>query len=153
MTGWRLGWMILPDDLRETAERLAQNLYISATTLNQHGAQAAFDCYDELNGHIERYQENRDILLRHLPPEFLGNAAPSDGAFYLYADISALTSDSIAFANRLLDDTGVACTAGVDFDPEEGQKFLRLSYAGSTDDMRNACQRINDWLPRLAKTA
>ena len=153
MTGWRLGWMILPDDLRETAERLAQNLYISATTLNQHGAVAAFDCYDELNGHIERYQENRDILLRNLPPEFLGNAAPSDGAFYLYADISAFTSDSIAFANRLLEDTGVACTAGVDFDPEEGHKFLRLSYAGSTDNIRNACQRINDWLPRLAKSA
>lgn len=153
MTGWRLGWMILPEDLRETAERLAQNLYISATTPNQYAAVAAFDCYDELNGHIERYQQNRDILLRDLPPEFLGNAAPSDGAFYLYADISALTSDSIAFANRLLEDAGVACTAGVDFDPEEGQKFLRISYAGSTDDIRSACKRINDWLPHLAKSA
>ena len=114
---------------------------------------AVFDCYDEFNGHIERYQENCDILLRNLPLEFLGNAAPSDCAFYLYADISAFTSDSIAFANRLLEDTGVACTAGVDFDPEEGHKFLRLSYAGSTDNIRNACQRINDWLPRLAKSA
>ncbi|MEL0042037.1 MAG: aminotransferase class I/II-fold pyridoxal phosphate-dependent enzyme, partial [Candidatus Puniceispirillum sp.] len=87
MTGWRLGWMVVPDDLVAVSERLAQNLYISAATLNQIGAIAAFDAYEELDAHIPRYQENRDILYRGLPPEFLGNNAPSDGAFYLYADI------------------------------------------------------------------
>ena len=118
MTGWRLGWMVLPDDLVTTAERLAQNLYISAPTINQVGAIAAFDCYDELNSHVIRYEENRDILRRGLPPEFLGEHAPSDGAFYLYADASALTFDSLDFAEKLLNETGVALTPGVDFDRE-----------------------------------
>jgi len=146
MTGWRLGWMVLPEDLVPTAEILAQNMYISAATINQLGAIAAFDCYDELDQHIPRYQENRDLLCRGLPAEFLGNYAPSDGAFYLYADVSAFTNDSIAFADRILAETGVAITPGVDFDGTEGRTHLRLSYAGATGDIKRAVQRLNDWL-------
>ncbi|MFL2845573.1 MAG: pyridoxal phosphate-dependent aminotransferase [Candidatus Puniceispirillaceae bacterium] len=148
MTGWRLGWVVLPDDLVQTAERLAQNLYISAPTLNQMGAIAAFDCYDELDAHIPRYQENRDLLHRGLPEIFLGDHAPSDGAFYLYADVSALTDDSVTFAGRLLAETGVAITPGVDFDSYHGKTHVRLSYAGSTKEMKKAIQRINAWLAK-----
>ena len=150
MTGWRLGWMVVPDDLVAVSERLAQNLYISAATLNQIGAIAAFDAYEELDAHIPRYQENRDILYRGLPPEFLGNHAPSDGAFYLYADISALTSDSIDFAGRILNDTGIAMTPGVDFDAVDGHTHMRLSYAGSTADIKKAVARLTSWLAKQA---
>ena len=146
MTGWRLGWMVLPDDIVSTAEKLAQNIYISAATINQLGAIAAFDCYEELDAHLPRYQENRDLLYRGLPAEFLGDHAPSDGAFYLYADVRALTNDSVTFAGQILADTGVAITPGVDFDPIEGKAHLRLSYAGSTKDIQKAIQRINNWL-------
>jgi aspartate/methionine/tyrosine aminotransferase len=146
MTGWRLGWMVLPEDLVPTAEILAQNMYISAATINQLGAIAAFDCYDELDQHIPRYEENRDLLYRGLPAEFLGNHAPSNGAFYLYADVSAFTNDSTAFADRILAETGVAITPGVDFDGVEGRTHLRLSYAGATKDIKRAVKRLNDWL-------
>ena len=112
------------------------------------GAIAAFDCYDELDAHIPRYQENRDLLYRGLPKTFLGGHAPSDGAFYLYADVSALTDDSVAFARRLLAETGVAITPGVDFDPRHGKTHVRLSYAGSTKEMTKAVQRIDTWLAK-----
>ena len=149
MTGWRLGWVVLPDDLLQTAERLAQNLYISAPTINQMGAIAAFDCYDELDANILRYQENRDLLCRGLPSSFLGRHAPSDGAFYLYADVGALTDDSVAFTGRMLAEAGVAITPGVDFDACAGKTHVRLSYAGETKDMEKAIRRINDWLPKF----
>ena len=148
MTGWRLGWIVLPDDLVQTAERLAQNLYISAPTMNQMGAIAAFDCYDELDAHIPRYRENRALLHRGLPKIFLGDHAPSDGAFYLYADVSALTDDSVTFAGRLLAETGVAITPGVDFDAHHGRTHVRLSYAGSTEEIKKSIQRINAWLAK-----
>ena len=148
MTGWRLGWVVLPDDLVQVAERLAQNLYISAPTINQMGAIAAFDCYDELNAHVPRYMENRDLLYRGLPKIFLGDHAPSEGAFYLYADVSALTNDSVAFAGRLLAEAGVAITPGVDFDASYGKTHVRLSFAGSTKEMKKAVQRINAWLAK-----
>ena len=126
--------MVLPDGMVSIAERRAQNIYISAATINQLGAIAAFDCYEELNAHLPRYQENRDLLYRGLLAEFLGCHAPSDGAFYLYADVSALTNGSIA--SQILADTGVAITPGVDFDLLEGKTHLRLSYAGSTKDIQ-----------------
>ena len=152
MTGWRVGWAIFPEDLLETVERLAQNLYISAPRPMQAGAMAAFDDYAALDRHVERYRENRDILVRGLPDEFLGDLAPSDGAFYLYADIGNLgmkTLDSIALADAMLREAHVACTPGVDFDQEQGHRHLRLSFAGSTDDMKEASRRINDWLPKF----
>ncbi|MEC8643441.1 MAG: aminotransferase class I/II-fold pyridoxal phosphate-dependent enzyme [Pseudomonadota bacterium] len=150
MTGWRVGWAIFPPDLMETVERLAQNLYIGPPRPMQAGALAAFDDYAALNVNVERYRENCDILIRDLPDAFLGEIAPSDGAFYLYADISNLgmaVPDSIALAEALLREAHVACTPGVDFDRDEGHRHLRLSYAGSTQDMKEASRRINDWLP------
>jgi aspartate/methionine/tyrosine aminotransferase len=152
MTGWRVGWAVFPQDLLETVERLAQNLYISPPRPMQAGAMAAFDDYALLDQHVERYQANRDVLVRDLPDEFLGNLAPSDGAFYLYADISNLgmkTPDSIALADAMLREAHVACTPGVDFDQDQGHRHLRLSFAGSTADMKEASRRINDWLPRF----
>ena len=149
MTGWRLGWMVMPADLREAIERLVQNLFIAAPTPNQIGAVKAFEAGDELDAHIARYQENRDILLSDLHPAFLGNHAPCEGAFYLYADVSALTDDSLAFSKLLLNETGVAVTSGVDFDPEEGQHFVRVSFAGATQDMIEAVARINKFVTSL----
>ena len=149
MTGWRLGWAIFPDDLINNAEKIAQNLFISAPTPNQYGAVAAFDCYDELDAHLPRYQDNRDRLLAELPAEFLGQHAPAEGAFYLYADISAISTSAGDFARRLLDEAGVAVTPGVDFDQTEGERYLRLSYAGSSDSISTAINRINNWLPTI----
>lgn len=146
MTGWRIGWMILPEQLLNTAEKLAQNLYISAPTPNQIAAIAAFDCSEELDQNVRRYKENRNILLSGLSAEFLGNAAPCDGAFYIYADISALSVDSVNFAKKLLDETGVATTPGVDFDPINGHRYLRLSFAGATQTMNEAVKRINEFV-------
>ena len=146
MTGWRLGWVIFPDDLIDNAEKIAQNLFISASTINQYGALAAFDCYAELDAHLPRYRENRDRLLAELPSKFLGQHAPTDGAFYLYADISAMSTDSAAFARRLLNEAGVAVTPGIDFDRADGAKYLRLSYAGSKNTIATAIDRINRWL-------
>ena len=154
MTGWRIGWCILPDDLVEICERLAQNMYISPARPMQEGAMAAFDNYDELDAHALRYRENRDILLHGLPEEFLGEAAPSDGAFYLYTDISNLASgraNSLEMTTAMLEEAHVATTSGLDFDQEQGRHHIRLSYAGTTADMKEASRRINSWLPRYLK--
>lgn len=143
MTGWRLGWMIVPDDLLAPIQKLIANLFISAPTPNQLGAVKAFEAQQDLDQNIARYRANRDILLEGLLPEFLGDYAPCDGAFYLYADVSALTDDSLKLADDLLTKAGVAVTSGVDFDPEQGAKHLRLSFAGDTQDMHEAVRRIN----------
>ena len=143
MTGWRLGWLLMPDDLADRIEKLVQNLFIAAPTPNQMGAIHAFAAKDELQAHLSRYATNRDILLSGLSPLLLGNHAPCDGAFYLYVDISALSDDSLAFSKALLEREGVATTSGVDFDQEQGHLHLRLSFAGSTDDMHEAVKRIN----------
>ena len=110
----------LPDDLVDNAEKIAQNLFISAPTPNQYGALAAFDCYDEFDAHLPRYQDNRDRLLAGLPAEFLGQHAPADGAFYLYVDIGAISNNAGDFARRMLHEAGVAVTPGIDFDQTEG---------------------------------
>ena len=152
MTGWRVGWAIFPDALLETVERLAQNLYIGPPKPMQAGAIAAFDDYAGLQVNVDRYQENRDVLVKTLPPEFLGDMAPCEGAFYLYADISGLSTghvDSVEMADAMLRQIHVACTPGLDFDQEQGRNYLRLSFAGSTADMKEASRRINDWLPKF----
>jgi len=113
--------------------------------LSQQAACAAFDCKDELYAHVTRYRRNRDILLEELPKAGFADLAPADGAFYLYANISKLTPDSQEFCRRMLADTGVACTPGLDFDPLEGKKFMRFSYAGSTADMQEAVRRLKEW--------
>ena len=143
MTGWRLGWMLMPEDLQARMQKCIESLYISAPTPNQIGAIKAFEAQDELDANVARYRENRDILLSGLAPEFLGDHAPCDGAFYLYADITALSDDSLKLADDLLIKAGVAVTSGVDFDQEQGHQHLRLSFAGATSDMHEAVRRIN----------
>ncbi len=146
MTGWRVGWMVVPEDLVRTIERLAQNLYISPAAISQVGALAAFDATEELEANKAVYAANRDLLLMELPRAGLSRLAPADGAFYLYADVSHLTDDSRAFARRMLEETGVAATPGIDFDPARGAQFLRFSYAGSTEAMAEAAKRLRQWL-------
>ncbi len=145
MTGWRLGWMVIPDSLRRPLECLAQNLFISPPTLSQHAAVAAFDHVDDLDALVARYAINRDLLLDGLPNAGFPDLAPPDGAFYIYADVSARTDDSPAFCRRLLDETGIAITPGTDFDPTRGHRFVRFSYAGPTDDIGRALDRLRAW--------
>ena len=145
MTGWRLGWMIVPDDLLRSVECLAQNLFISAPTLSQVSAVAAFDCTEELDGHVARYARNRALLLEELPKAGFTKMAPADGAFYIYADVSDMTDDSEALAKRILEETGIACTPGIDFDTARGRRFLRFSFAGSEETIAEAARRLIAW--------
>jgi aspartate/methionine/tyrosine aminotransferase len=146
MTGWRIGWMVVPPSLVRAIERLQQNLAISVPTLSQIAAEAAFDDVAELSKVKQGYEENRQILIEKLPQAGLDSFLPVDGAFYLYADVSRFSTDSFAFATRMLEEAGIAATPGVDFDPVNGHNFLRLCYAGSPDDMREAVERIHAWL-------
>lgn len=146
MTGWRVGWMVVPDGFSRTMERLQQNLTISVPTLSQIAAEAAFDGRAEMDGVKHGYEVNRRILTEGLPRVGLDHFLPVDGAFYLYADVSRFTGDSTAFATRLLDAVHVAVTPGIDFDPFRGKQFLRFSYAGSEQDMREAVERIGAFL-------
>lgn len=145
MTGWRIGWMVAPEDLLRSIECLQQNLFISAPTLSQHAALAAFDCAGELDANVACYARNRDILLNRLPSAGFADFAPADGAFYLYADVSHLTNDAEAFCRRMLQETGVATAPGNDFDPERGRSFIRISFAGPTDDIEDAVARLEAW--------
>ncbi len=146
MTGWRLGWMILPEDLPRPVECLAQNLFISPPTLSQIAAETAFDCHEELDGYVAAYARNRAVLLRELPKAGFDRLAPADGAFYLYADVSRLTNDSQVFCRRMLAETGVAIAPGIDFDPERGHQFVRFSFAGPEVEMGQAAARLGAWL-------
>jgi aspartate/methionine/tyrosine aminotransferase len=145
MTGWRLGWMVVPPSLLRAVECLAQNFFISPPTLAQHAALAAFDCEAELRGNVARYAANRDLLLSELPKAGFDRLAPADGAFYLYADISALTNDSVEFCRRMLAETGIACTPGTDFDRARGHATLRMSFAGSIETIAEAARRLKSW--------
>jgi aspartate/methionine/tyrosine aminotransferase len=146
MTGWRIGWMVVPPDLIDAVERLAANFFISAPTLSQFGAMAAFDCIDEAQENVARYARNREILLNDLPAAGLADLAPADGAFYIYANVARYTNDSVDFCRRMLAETGIACTPGTDFDPSRGHASIRFSFAGATDDMAEACKRLKAWL-------
>ncbi|MEH3119905.1 MAG: aminotransferase class I/II-fold pyridoxal phosphate-dependent enzyme [Methylorubrum populi] len=146
MTGWRVGWMVVPEALVRGIERLAQNLYISAPTLSQVAALAAFDTLDEIVAIREGYARNRALLLDALPSLGFSDIHPADGAFYLYADIARLTDDASAFCRRMLDEAGVAATPGLDFDPEEGGHHIRFSFAGSQADCAEAVARLKGWL-------
>lgn len=145
MTGWRLGWMVVPASLLRSVECLAQNLFISPPTLSQIAGVAAFGCHDELRANVRRYAENRTLLLTELPKAGFHKLASADGAFYLYADVSHLTNDSLEFCRRMLAETGVAVTPGADFDPERGARFVRFSFAGATADMAEAARRLRQW--------
>ena len=145
MTGWRLGWMVVPEDLLRAVECLAQNLFISPPTLSQLAAVAAFDCHEELEENVARYARNRALLLEELPKAGFDRLAPADGAFYLYADIAHLTNDSEKFCAAMLAETGVAATPGVDFDPARGRAFMRFSFSRETGDMAEAAKRLQEW--------
>jgi aspartate/methionine/tyrosine aminotransferase len=148
MTGWRVGWMVVPDALLRAVERLQQNLSISVPTLSQIAAAAAFDGRDEMEAVKHGYEENRRILVEGLPRVGVAKFLPVDGAFYLYADVSRFSRDSLDFAKRMLEEAGVAATPGIDFDPVHGKEFVRFSYAGSAADMREAVERIGNWLAK-----
>jgi len=146
MTGWRIGWMVVPMDLLRPIERLAQNFFISAPTLSQHAAVAAFDCREELQSNIAVYAANRDLLLDALPRAGLNRLSQADGGFYIYADISEWTDDSAAFCRALLDETGVAITPGLDFDPFRGAQTARISFSRGTSEITEAARRLQAWM-------
>jgi aspartate/methionine/tyrosine aminotransferase len=146
MTGWRLGWMILPEDLGRAVECLTQNFFISPPTLAQIAAATVFDCYAELNANVARYAENRAVLLERLPGAGFEDLAPPDGAFYIYANVAHLTNNSEEFCKLMLAETGVAATPGIDFDPGRGAGYVRFCYAGSTGDMERAADLLKAWL-------
>lgn len=148
MTGWRIGWMVVPESLVRPVECLAQSLFISPPTLSQYAAVAAFDATEELEQRKAEYRKNRDFLLRELPRLGLGNLSPADGAFYLYADVANLTNDSFAFAQAMLKEAHVAVSPGADFDVDRGNRHLRLSFAGTMEHMEKAVERLARWLPK-----
>ena len=148
MTGWRVGWMVVPDALVRPIERLQGNLAISVPTLAQVAAEAAFDGREEMEAVKHGYEENRRILTEGLPKAGLDKFLPVDGAFYLYADISRFSDDSLDFAKRMLNEANVAATPGIDFDPVNGRHFLRFCYAGSSAEIHEAVDRIGRWLKR-----
>ncbi|MBB5806535.1 aspartate/methionine/tyrosine aminotransferase [Saccharothrix ecbatanensis] len=148
MTGWRLGWMVLPADLRRAVDRLTGNFTLCPPALAQYAAVAAFEpeSYAQTERLVEGYRLNRDVLLKGLADLGIDKVAPADGAFYAYADISHLTDDSMDFCRRLLDDTGVAIVPGIDFDPVRGHEHIRLSFAGAAHDIEEALRRLGPWL-------
>ncbi len=148
MTGWRIGWMVVPETHVRRIERLVQNLFICAPHASQVAALAAMDATEELEENLAVYRRNRALLLEGLPQVGFGRIAPPDGAFYIYADVSDLTGDSRDLARRLLTEAGVAATPGLDFDPARGHATLRFSYAGSTADMEEGLARLAAWSGR-----
>lgn len=145
MTGWRIGWLVLPDDLVRPVECLAQNLFISAPHIAQVAAEAAFECAPELDANVARYRRSRDLLLAALPAAGFPDLSPAEGAFYLYADVTGRTNDSRAFCARMLKEAGVAASPGVDFDRARGHRFIRFSYCGPEADMAEAAVRLARW--------
>ena len=146
MTGWRVGWMVVPEDHIRTVERLAQNMFICPPHASQIAALAALDCIDELEANRAVYAENRRLMLEGLPKAGFTKIAPPDGAFYIYADVSDLTDDSLRFAAEILEKTGVAVTPGLDFDPRRGAHTLRFSYARATADIREGLARLATYM-------
>ncbi|MEO5901468.1 MAG: aminotransferase class I/II-fold pyridoxal phosphate-dependent enzyme, partial [Ilumatobacteraceae bacterium] len=152
MTGWRLGWMIVPPHLRDAAERLQQNVYICAPHIAQVAGLAAFDAMQELDAHVRRYASNRDLLVDGLAAAGFDRIAAADGAFYVYADASHITADpavgsASALCRRWLYELGVATTPGLDFDLARGERFVRFSYAGPTADIIESCALLAEWQP------
>jgi aspartate/methionine/tyrosine aminotransferase len=148
MTGWRLGWLVAPESLVRPMERLQQSLAISAPTLSQAGALLAFDAVPELEEIKDGYAQNRAMLIEQLPRIGLGDFAPPDGAFYIYADVSRYTADSMNFCKRILEEAGVAVTPGLDFDRRRGNQTIRLSYAGPRTEVALGLERLGEWLRR-----
>ena len=148
MTGWRLGWVVVPKNHIRQFERLAQNMFICAPHISQIAALGALDAYDELNLNLKTYETNRTMLIEELPKLGLKNFAPPDGAFYFYIDVSEYTDDSVTFAKSILDEVDVAITPGIDFDSERGFKTIRLSYACSTSDLKEGLKRLEKFMSK-----
>jgi len=142
MTGWRVGWMVLPEDLIRTVERLAQNFFVSPSYISQIAAEAAFDCGEELEANRARYAQSRELLLAGLPAAGFSAFSPPDGAFYVYLSTVGLAPDSTSFCTRLLDEASIAATTGYDFDAARGENFFRLSYCAPTADVQEALTRL-----------
>jgi aspartate/methionine/tyrosine aminotransferase len=147
MTGWRLGWMLAPADLHDAVDRLTTNFTLCPPTLAQYAALAAFDDYADLDASVARYRRSRQLLLDGLARVRITRVAPADGAFYVYADVGHLTDDSLRFCYRMLAETGVAAAPGIDFDPQEGNRYLRFSFAAPTETLRSALSALGRWLP------
>lgn len=145
MAGWRLGWIVVPPDLIDAARARMGNLFLTPPSLAQHAGLIAMDCVEELEGHVATYRRNRQLLLEALPALGLREIAPPDGAFYIYADVGHLTHDSLSFCQKLLRETGVAAAPGIDFDPVDGQRHIRFSFAVSTDRVEDAIARMIPW--------
>jgi aspartate/methionine/tyrosine aminotransferase len=148
MTGWRIGWMVVPEHHIRVVERLAQNMFICPPHASQVAALAALDCIDELEANRAVYARNRQMMLEELPKAGFTKIAPPDGAFYVYADVSDLTKDSLAFAAEILEQAGVAVTPGLDFDPRRGSQTLRFSYARSSEDIAEGLHRLKTYMAR-----
>jgi len=151
MTGWRVGWVVVPDSVIDTVERLQQNLYICAPHVSQVAALAALDATEELDGHVARYRENRSIVIDGLAAAGIADIAPADGAFYVYAHVPHLTTglgiDSLELTARWLHELGVAATSGIDFDLARGHEYVRFSYAGDGAELAEACELLAGWTP------
>jgi aspartate/methionine/tyrosine aminotransferase len=145
MAGWRLGWLVVPRSEASRAVAYMGAMFLTPPALAQHAALVAMDCRDELEGHLATYRRNRELLLEALPALGLDRIAPPDGAFYIWADVGELTNDSLGFCRQLLLDTGVATAPGIDFDPVDGHRFIRLSFAVSTPEIEDAIQRLKPW--------
>ena len=148
MTGWRLGWIVVPNKHIRQFERLAQNMFICAPHISQIAALGALNAHNELNQNIQTYKTNRAMLAEQLPKLGLANFAPPDGAFYFYVDVSEYTDNSVNFANEILGEVNVAVTPGIDFDPDRGLKTIRLSYACSTPDLKEGLRRLNNFMSK-----
>lgn len=153
MAGWRLGWLVAPDDLVDAARARVGNLFLTAPSLAQHAGLAALACTGELDARVDGYRANRALLLETLPGLGLGEIAPPDGAFYIHAGIGHLTDDSVAFCEAMVRETGVAAAPGVDFDPVDGHRAIRFSFAVSTDEVREALARLEPWLAARARAS
>ena len=153
MAGWRLGWLVVPEDLIGAARARMGNLFLTPPVLAQQAGLVAFDCSDELDGHVRTYARNRDLLLAALPAMGLDRIAPPDGAFYIYANVGHLTDNSLALCEKLLRDTGVATAPGIDFDPVDGHRFIRFSFAVSTPLIEEAIGRLTAWFQRQPRLA
>lgn len=149
MAGWRLGWLLVPEDRIDATRAYIGNMFLTPPSLSQHAGLVAMDAINELEGHIQTYARNRQLMLEALPALGLRKIAPPDGAFYIWADIGHLTNDSVAFCEQLLRDTGVATAPGVDFDPVEGHHFIRFSFAVSTPEIEDALTRLRPWFAAL----
>ncbi len=149
MAAWRLGWLVSPEDGVQRTGAYIGNLFLTAPSLAQHAGLIAMDAREELDGHVEVYRRNRELMLEALPKLGLAKIAPPDGAFYIYADVSRFTNDSLGFCLKLLEDTGVATAPGVDFDPVDGNRFMRFSFALSTPEIEEALDRLVPWFSAL----